>query len=50
MLVILTAHGRATLRTAAPTHLRGIKEHFSSKLSKAQAVDLAKLLGDFLDS
>lgn len=50
MLVILTAHGRATLRTAAPTHLRGIKEHFSSKLSDAQAADLARLLGGLLDS
>jgi len=50
MLVILTARGRATLRTAAPTHLRGIKEHFSSKLSQAQAVDLARILGELVDT
>ena len=30
---VLTSAGKRTLRRAAPTHLRGIEEHFFSKLS-----------------
>lgn len=50
MLVILTTHGRAVLRTAAPTHVRGIKEHFASKLTEDEAGDLGRILGKVLDS
>lgn len=50
MLVILTAHGRGVLRTAAPTHVRGIKEHFASKLTEVEASDLGRILGKVLDS
>ncbi len=39
---VLTAEGKRALRRAAPTHLRGIEEHFFSKLS----ADEIKLLGE----
>jgi DNA-binding MarR family transcriptional regulator len=34
---VLTDDGLATLRKAAPTHLRGIEEHFSRHLNAAEA-------------
>lgn len=37
---VLTAHGEATLRRAAPTHMRGIKQHFTSKITDADADQL----------
>lgn len=49
MLVKLTEHGRSTLRKAAPTHLRGIDEHFASRFSEGEAVQLADLLGKITD-
>jgi DNA-binding MarR family transcriptional regulator len=49
-LVVLTQHGRATLRQAAPTHLRGIQEHFSSKLTESEAIRLGTLLEKIKDS
>lgn len=39
---VLTAQGKRELRRAAPTHLRGIEEHFFSKLS----ADEIKVLGE----
>ena len=49
MLVVLTEHGKATLRNAAPTHMRGIDEHFSSKLSAEDAEQLTVILGKLID-
>jgi len=36
MLAALTDSGRQLLRAAARTHLRGIREHFTGKLSRTQ--------------
>jgi DNA-binding MarR family transcriptional regulator len=41
MLAGLTDRGREVLRRAAKTHLRGIREHFTGKLSQAQLRNVA---------
>jgi DNA-binding MarR family transcriptional regulator len=40
----LTAAGRQRLRETAPTHLRGIAEHFASQLDDEEAAVLERLL------
>ena len=42
--VSLTPEGRARLRKAAPVHLRGVAEHFTSQLSEDEARMLAAAL------
>jgi DNA-binding MarR family transcriptional regulator len=44
MLAQLTDEGRQTLRHAARTHLRGIREHFSGNLSQPQLRNVASAL------
>ncbi len=44
MLAQLTGEGRQVLRTAAKTHLRGIREHFTGHLTDAQLRSVAKAL------
>jgi DNA-binding MarR family transcriptional regulator len=44
--VSLTPKGRTRLRTAAPTHLRGVAEHFTSHLTPESAEVLAETLGE----
>jgi DNA-binding MarR family transcriptional regulator len=41
MLARLTDHGREVVRRAAATHLRGIREHFSGRLTQAQLRNVA---------
>ena len=41
---ILTSSGKARLRRASPVHLRGIREHFSKRLSSAQLAAVAEAL------
>ncbi len=41
MLARLTDEGRHVLRRAAKSHLRGIREHFTGKLSQAQLRNVA---------
>jgi DNA-binding MarR family transcriptional regulator len=41
MLASLTDQGRRVLRRAARTHLQGIREHFTRKLSQAQLRNVA---------
>jgi DNA-binding MarR family transcriptional regulator len=41
----LTAAGRRKLRDAAPTHLEGVEELFSSRFSASELEALAELLG-----
>lgn len=40
----LTDQGMATLRAAAPTHVRGVDEHFASLLDDEEAVVLERIL------
>jgi len=42
--VAMTPAGRARLRRAAPTHLRGIQEHFGRHLTDAEAETLSRAL------
>jgi DNA-binding MarR family transcriptional regulator len=44
MLAGLTDEGRRVLRRAARTHLRGIREHFTGRLTQRQLVDVASAL------
>ncbi len=44
MNVVLTEDGFRRLKDAAPTHLRGIRQHFESRLSPDEAIGLAELL------
>lgn len=44
MNVRLTDAGLTRLRAASPTHLRGIGEHFASRLSEDDADILARIL------
>jgi DNA-binding MarR family transcriptional regulator len=44
MLARLTDPGREVLRRAARTHLRGIREHFTGRLSEAQLRNVASAL------
>lgn len=41
---VITPDGRDLLRRAAPTHLRGIQEHFARHLSDADVAALARAL------
>jgi DNA-binding MarR family transcriptional regulator len=41
---ILTAAGKTRLRHASPVHLRGIREHFSKRLTSAQLAAIADAL------
>src|SRR3982074_1575771 len=41
---ILTPAGHARLRRASPVHLRGIREHFSKRLSPAHLAAIAEAL------
>ncbi|MEA2634428.1 MAG: hypothetical protein QOH92_1195 [Chloroflexota bacterium] len=41
---ILTAAGKVRLRHASPVHLRGIRQHFSKRLSPAQLAAVADAL------
>ncbi|HTN79863.1 MAG TPA: MarR family transcriptional regulator [Acidimicrobiales bacterium] len=43
-IAVLTPEGRATLRRAAPVHLRGIEEHFASKLDGRDVAALRRAL------
>jgi DNA-binding MarR family transcriptional regulator len=42
--VVMTAHGRETFRRAAPTHLEGIRRHFSDRLTDEEAGVIAAAL------
>ncbi len=42
--VVLTEVGEETLRRAAPVHLRGIDEHFASRLTDQEAAAVVKAL------
>jgi DNA-binding MarR family transcriptional regulator len=44
MLARLTDNGRQVLRKAARTHVRGIREHFTGRLSQAQLRNVASAL------
>lgn len=46
----LTPQGLAMLRQAAPTHLRGVREHFAELLNDEEAATLAALLGRIADA
>ena len=41
---VLTAAGAARLREAAPTHVRGVREHFVDQLTERQLANLASAL------
>jgi DNA-binding MarR family transcriptional regulator len=41
---VLTPAGRRLLETAAPTHVRGVREHFIDRLSARQLGNLASVL------
>jgi DNA-binding MarR family transcriptional regulator len=41
----ITLQGSATLRRSAPTHLRGVREHFTSLLTDEEAEVLTSALG-----
>jgi len=43
-VAVLTPEGRATLRRAAPVHLRGIEHHFASKLDGRDIAALRRVL------
>ena len=47
---VLTADGRSALRRAAPTHLRGIDEHFARVLTDDEVDVLSRALGRVLDA
>jgi DNA-binding MarR family transcriptional regulator len=44
----LTERGHRRLRRAADTHLRGVREHFTDRLSPSELDELARLLGKLL--
>jgi DNA-binding MarR family transcriptional regulator len=44
MLAQLTDRGRQVLRQAATTHLRGIREHLTGRLTSKQLADVASAL------
>jgi len=46
----LTDEGMRRLRRAAPTHLRGVREHFTERLSGRELDELARLLDKLLSS
>lgn len=43
VLAVLTEHGYEILRTAAPTHLRGVREHFVDLLTHTERSTLAEI-------
>jgi DNA-binding MarR family transcriptional regulator len=43
-LAVLTPAGLDRLRRAAPTHLRGVREHFTGRLSAAELETLGRLM------
>lgn len=43
VFAVLTDNGYETLRTAAPTHLRGVREHFVDLLSEPERATIAKV-------
>ncbi len=49
MYAVLTDAGLARFRRAAPTHLRGIRQHFLSRLSADQQASLRYSLDRLLD-
>lgn len=46
---VLTPAGKRELRRAAPTHLRGIEEHFFSKISEDEIALLGRAMGRVLE-
>ena len=46
----LSPEGLAMLRKAAPTHLRGVREHFAELLDDEEAAILTELLGRIADA
>jgi DNA-binding MarR family transcriptional regulator len=44
LLAALTDRGRTVLRRAALTHVRGIREHFTSRLTEPQLKNVAEAL------
>jgi DNA-binding MarR family transcriptional regulator len=44
VLAELTSSGRERLKAAARTHLRGIRQHFTGRLTSAQLRDVARAL------
>ncbi len=48
-LAVLTDAGLQRLRAAWPTHLRGVAEHVTGRLSPDEVVRLAELLGKLVD-
>jgi DNA-binding MarR family transcriptional regulator len=49
-LAVLTPRGRDELRAAAPVHVRGIREHFTGRLSPTQLTSIADALGAVCDT
>lgn len=47
---VLTATGMAKLRSAYPTHLRGVREHYIDWLSRAQQEAVADALGGLAEA
>src|SRR2546425_12849831 len=47
---LLMPAGRATLRRAAPTHLRGIDEHFARMLTDEEVAVMTRAFGRVLDA
>jgi DNA-binding MarR family transcriptional regulator len=43
-LAVLTPEGKSQLRRASATHVRGVREHFTSRLSTQELEQLASLL------
>lgn len=48
--VSLCGQGLETLRSAAPVHLRGVAEHFTSHLSAEEAALIAEVLNRIVDA
>lgn len=47
-MAVITAAGRARLRRAAPTHVRGVRQHFIDRLDRAGLRQLTALLEQVL--
>jgi DNA-binding MarR family transcriptional regulator len=45
---VLTEAGAARLRSAAPTHLRGVSEHVTSRLNETELEQLRALMGKLM--
>ena len=48
-LAVLTDEGLERLRAAWPTHLRGVEQHVTSRLSEDDVEALARILGKLVD-